>query len=458
MWSAKSNSTDQDAYLTGRNICEQFNRTAIAPAKKLVSLWKSEFPNGIPSGQNSYDCLTFILKMYYVEFDEKSKKVLDTGNVFSGIMKDDDEESMDSNDEIEDCNHNDDDEEEEGTINEVVEHDEEEEHTINEFSKAMTKEEYDEVVLPSLYFIQPFVWTFMLYGQYISCEEPELNTHPLVDPTATSSTVTVAVQRIIKTKEEEKERLNDSTNERGMNATTALQFRHNAMSLDTARMSVQQNAIKMKLGACSQSIISLTNILVAAMQSGNQEMIKQYQQLLQEENSLKTAIIQELNSLNNDHANTNKEFDHIMSINNSNATTAATTRVSSSSASTCSSLGKTPSTADSKKASRLKIYNEDVFTPQQPQAVTNNAEDLGSEHVDLTTTNVDNNETEDYDNVINEDLVDFDEMINFKPSTTTSKKKVTKKSTATTNKKSNSSSSRCSTTVITNNKRAKKSD
>ena len=363
VWSAKSNSTDQDAYLTGRNICEQFNRTAIAPAKKLVSLWKSEFPNGIPSGMNSYDCLTYILKMYYIEFDEKSKKILD-----NGIMKDDDEESMDSND-IEDCT-NDDDDEEEGTNNEV-EQDEEEEHTINEHSKAMTKEEYDEVVLPSLYFIQPFVWTFMLYGQYISSEEPQLNTHPLVDPTATSSTVTVAVQRIIKAKEDENERLNDSTNERGMNATTALQFRHSAMSLDTARMSVQQNAIKMKLAACSQSIISITNILVAAMQSGNQEMIQQYQQLLQEENSLKTAIILELNALNNDNANKNKEFDHIMSMNNhSNATTAATTTVSSSSASICSSLRKTPSTTDSKKASRQKRYNEDVFTPHQPEAVT----------------------------------------------------------------------------------------
>ena len=274
----------------------------------------------------------------------------------------------------------------------------------------------------------------MIYGQYISCEEPELNTHPLVDPKATSSTVTVAVQRMIKAKEDEKERLNDSTNERGMSAITALQFRHNAMSLDTARLSVQQNAIKMKLGACSQSITNLTNILVAAMQCRNQEMIKQYEQLLQEENSLKTAIIQELNSLN-DHANTNKEseFDHLMSMNNSNATTAAPR----SSASTCSSLEKTPSTTGSKKASRQKSYNEDVFTPQNPAAVTKNAKEFGSGHVDLTTTNVDNNETDD-NNSIAEDLVDFGFDV----------------STATTNKNSSSSSS--SSTNISN-KRAKKS-
>ena len=73
-----------------------------------------------------------------------------------------------------------------------------------------------------------------------------------------------------------------------------------------------------------------------------------------------------------------------MSMNNSNATT---TTVSSSSASTCSSL--------------------------------------------TTTTNVDNYAT-DNNNSIAEDLVDFDDMINFKPSTT-SKGKVNKKSTATTN-------------------------
>merc|ERR1719223_1675940 len=106
--------------------------------------------------------------------------------------------------------------------------------------------------------------------------------------------------------------------------------------------------------------------------------------------------------------------------NHSNATTAATTTVSSSSASICSSLRKTPSTTDSKKASRQKRYNEDVFTPQQPEAVTTkNAEDLRSEHVDLTTTNVDDNET-DNNNSINGDnpLVDFDDMINFKPITT----------------------------------------
>ena len=61
--------------LQGRVIHEQFQKTTIAKAKKLTAFWLEAYPNGIPSGQNKEDCLLFVLKMYYVEHDEKKSHV-----------------------------------------------------------------------------------------------------------------------------------------------------------------------------------------------------------------------------------------------------------------------------------------------------------------------------------------------------------------------------------------------
>ena len=81
--------------------------------------------------------------------------------------------------------------------------------------------DYEDVVLPENYYLQPFIWTFMIYGKYCEFHEGDsYDAHAIIDPTATNQETGLPnsqkTQRQAKKREDAANRRNDIPTERGI--------------------------------------------------------------------------------------------------------------------------------------------------------------------------------------------------------------------------------------------------